>query len=173
VITDDGTLIVAETFGARFTAFTIADDGALTDRRIWAQVEPTPEPRRHGDDARRRHVRARRLHARRGGHIWAANALAGALPASRPAARSSRRSRCPTASACFACQLGGEDGRTLVACAAPDFHEEARKAASGGGAARDHRRRPARGPAVGQLSSAASTSAATSAAVAGGSGGSP
>lgn len=25
--------------------------------------------------------------------------------------------------------LGGEDGRTLVACAAPDFHEEARSAA--------------------------------------------
>jgi hypothetical protein len=30
----------------------------------------------------------------------------------------------------FACGLGGEDGRTLVACAAPDFHEEARKAAN-------------------------------------------
>jgi hypothetical protein len=29
----------------------------------------------------------------------------------------------------FACGLGGEDGRTLVACAAPDFYEEARSAA--------------------------------------------
>ena len=29
----------------------------------------------------------------------------------------------------FACGLGGEDGRTLIACAAPDFHEEARSAA--------------------------------------------
>ena len=29
----------------------------------------------------------------------------------------------------FACALGGPDGRTLLACAAPDFHEEARAAA--------------------------------------------
>jgi hypothetical protein len=29
----------------------------------------------------------------------------------------------------FACGLGGDDGRTLVACAAPDFQEEARSAA--------------------------------------------
>ena len=29
----------------------------------------------------------------------------------------------------FACGLGGEDGRTLIACAAPDFHEHARAAA--------------------------------------------
>ncbi len=29
----------------------------------------------------------------------------------------------------FACGLGGEDGRTLIACAAPDFYEEARSAA--------------------------------------------
>lgn len=28
-----------------------------------------------------------------------------------------------------ACGLGGEDGRTLIACAAPDFYEEARAAA--------------------------------------------
>ena len=29
----------------------------------------------------------------------------------------------------YACGLGGADGRTLYACAAPDFHAEARKAA--------------------------------------------
>jgi sugar lactone lactonase YvrE len=29
----------------------------------------------------------------------------------------------------FACMLGGTDGRTLLMCAAPDFHEESRKAA--------------------------------------------
>src|SRR3954465_8343627 len=40
VITDDGTLIVAETFAARFSAFTIQSDGALADRRVWAQVQP-------------------------------------------------------------------------------------------------------------------------------------
>ena len=40
VITPDGrTLIVGETFGARLTAFDIADDGSLSGRRIWAQLE--------------------------------------------------------------------------------------------------------------------------------------
>ena len=44
VITPDGrTLIVGETAGARYTAFTIEDDGSLTDRRVWAQVAETPE----------------------------------------------------------------------------------------------------------------------------------
>ena len=39
VITDDGsTLIVGESMGARFTAFTITHDRGLTDRRVWAEV---------------------------------------------------------------------------------------------------------------------------------------
>jgi len=43
VITDDGTFIVAETFAARFTAFDVQPDGSLDRRRIWAQVQPSPE----------------------------------------------------------------------------------------------------------------------------------
>ena len=40
VITPDGTmLIVGETMGARYTAFTITADGLLTDRRVWAAIE--------------------------------------------------------------------------------------------------------------------------------------
>ena len=43
VITDDGTtLIVGETMGCRYTAFTIGADGTLSDRRVWAQLAPTP-----------------------------------------------------------------------------------------------------------------------------------
>jgi sugar lactone lactonase YvrE len=39
VITPDGaTLIVAETFGRRLTAFTVQPDGALIDRRVWADL---------------------------------------------------------------------------------------------------------------------------------------
>ncbi|HYD94808.1 MAG TPA: SMP-30/gluconolactonase/LRE family protein [Noviherbaspirillum sp.] len=39
VITPDGgTLIVAETFGKRLTAFDIADDGSLHRRRLWADL---------------------------------------------------------------------------------------------------------------------------------------
>lgn len=43
-ITEDGkTLIVAETFAARLTAFDIAEDGSLSSRRLWAQLPAPPD----------------------------------------------------------------------------------------------------------------------------------
>src|ERR671926_1564864 len=42
VITDDGVLLVDESFGNRITAFDIAPDGALTDRRGWAAFGAPP-----------------------------------------------------------------------------------------------------------------------------------
>ena len=40
MLTDDGrTLVVGETFGARMTAFDVADDGSLSNRRVWAQLD--------------------------------------------------------------------------------------------------------------------------------------
>jgi sugar lactone lactonase YvrE len=38
VTSDDSTLIVAESYGRRLTAFTIDDDGRLRDRRVWADL---------------------------------------------------------------------------------------------------------------------------------------
>src|SRR6185295_12597254 len=39
VITPDGrTLIVGESYGGRLTAFDVAGDGALSGRRVWAQL---------------------------------------------------------------------------------------------------------------------------------------
>jgi len=35
---DDKTLIIAETFAARLTAFDITEDGSLTNRRVWASL---------------------------------------------------------------------------------------------------------------------------------------
>ena len=93
VITDDGTLIVAETFGARFTAFTIQPDGALTDRRIWAQVEPTPEPGDTETMLGAITLRARRLRARRrGAHLGGQRARRRAVPR-RPRRRDRRGDR--------------------------------------------------------------------------------
>ena len=42
VLTDDGVLLVAETFGNRVTAFDVAADGSLSGRRTWAQFGPVP-----------------------------------------------------------------------------------------------------------------------------------
>ncbi|MFX1499585.1 MAG: SMP-30/gluconolactonase/LRE family protein [Promethearchaeota archaeon] len=39
---DDKTLIVAETYAFRLTAFDILDDGSLTKRRVWANLESLP-----------------------------------------------------------------------------------------------------------------------------------
>ena len=129
VITDEGTLIIAETFGARLTAFTIQPDGTLTDRRVWAQIDPTPEP------ADTPTMLGAITFAPDGcaldaeGHIWAANALGGPLSRIAPGGQIVDEVAIPEGLGVFACGLGGEDGRTLMACAAPDFHEEARKAA--------------------------------------------
>jgi sugar lactone lactonase YvrE len=44
VITDDGsTLIIAESLGMRLTAFDIATDGSLENRRVWAQLDAVPD----------------------------------------------------------------------------------------------------------------------------------
>lgn len=38
VVADGSTLIVAESYAARLTAFEIADDGSLSNRRVWADL---------------------------------------------------------------------------------------------------------------------------------------
>jgi sugar lactone lactonase YvrE len=129
VITDDGMLIVAETFAARFTAFRIQQDGTLTDRHVWAQVEPSPEP------ADTPTMLGAVTFAPDGcaldaeGHVWAANALGGPLSRVAPGGEVVDEIAIPNGLGVFACGLGGDDGRTLIACAAPDFDEAARSAA--------------------------------------------
>ena len=129
VITDEGTLIVAETFAARLTAFDIQPDGLLANRRVWAQVQPSPEP--GGTEAMLSAVSFApdgcALDAE--GHVWAANALGAAVCRVAPGGQIVEEVAMPEGLGVFACGLGGDDGRTLIACAAPDFHEAARKAA--------------------------------------------
>lgn len=43
VTNDNRTLIIAESHGKCLTAFTIAEDGGLSDRRIWAAVDGHPD----------------------------------------------------------------------------------------------------------------------------------
>jgi sugar lactone lactonase YvrE len=125
VITPDGrTLIVAETAGARFTAFTIQADGSLADRRIWAQVAPTPElggtlqeamaQLRFGPDGCA-------LDAE--GHIWAADEVNARCARVAPGGEIVDEVAAPDGLGFFACMLGGDDGRTLLICAAPHFLE--------------------------------------------------
>jgi sugar lactone lactonase YvrE len=44
VTADDSTLIVAESYGHKLTAFDIAADGSLSRQRVWAQLDETAAP---------------------------------------------------------------------------------------------------------------------------------
>jgi sugar lactone lactonase YvrE len=127
VITPDGrTLIVGETAGARYTAFTLEETGALTDRRVWAQIAPTPEigplpeviaALRFGPDGCALDTEE---------HIWAADGVGTRCSRIAPGGAIVDEISAPAGLAFFACMLGGADGRTLLLCAAPDFAEHAR-----------------------------------------------
>lgn len=100
VTNDDPTLIVAESYAGRLTAFRIDADGSLADRRVWADLgDAAPDgicldaegAVWYADVPHQRCVRVRE-----GGEVLAT------VEADR---------------GCFACMLGGEDGRTLFVVA--------------------------------------------------------
>jgi sugar lactone lactonase YvrE len=101
VTPDNSTLIVAESYAARLTAFEIAADGGLSNRRAWAELgEAAPDgicidaegAVWYGDVPNKRCVRVRE-----GGEVLETIELD---------------------RGCFACMLGGEDGTTLFMMAA-------------------------------------------------------
>ena len=129
VLTDDGTLIVAETFGGRLTAFDVGPDGALSGRRTFAQPRPVPEPGDLESMITGLTFAPDGIALDAEGHVWAANGVGAAVWRIAPGGEVVEEVAMPEGLGVFACALGGEDGRTLLACAAPDFSEEARSAA--------------------------------------------
>ncbi|MEY2468522.1 MAG: hypothetical protein QOF21_1220 [Actinomycetota bacterium] len=107
VITPDGaTLIVGETMGAGYVAFTINSDGSLSDRRRWAET-PGMFPDGCTADAE--------------GAIWFADAFGSQLVRVKEGGEIT--DRVPTPAPTFACMLGGDDGKTLFALCAPGFRK--------------------------------------------------
>lgn len=130
VITPDGkTLIVGETAGCRYTAFTIGADGSLTDRRVWAQLAPTPELGPLEQMLPQMTVGPDGCTLDAEGHIWAADEAGARAIRIAPGGDIVDEIPTPGGLGCFACALGGEDGRTLLLCAAPDFLESHRRQA--------------------------------------------
>jgi sugar lactone lactonase YvrE len=128
-VIDGETLIVAETMGGRLTGFTIAEDGSLTDRRVWAQISPTPELGPLGEMLSVGGFAPDGIALDGEGHVWAADALGGRVGRIAPGGEIVDEIRAPEGMGFFAAALGGSDGHTLLLCSAPDFAEEARKAA--------------------------------------------
>jgi sugar lactone lactonase YvrE len=109
VIQPDGsTLIVGETFAQRYTAFTIAEDGSLHDRRTWATLDGVA-PDGCALDA--------------DGGIWVANLSVGHGGGPGEVVRTVEGGtithRVTTPQTAYACALGGTDGNTLFVATAP------------------------------------------------------
>jgi len=103
VITPDGrTLIVGETLSGALTAFDIGADGALSNRRLWASTQPRV-PDGIALDAN--------------GHIWIANPIAPECALIAPGGEVVEV--IDTGLSCYACMLGGDDGRSLFMLTAP------------------------------------------------------
>lgn len=97
VITPDGkTLIVGESFGARLTAFDIQENGSLTNRRVWAQMDGAVPDGICLDEA---------------GGIWVASPISHEVL--RVVEGGKVTDRINIKNQAYACMLGGEDGKTL------------------------------------------------------------
>jgi sugar lactone lactonase YvrE len=125
VVTADGRLLVDETFGNRITAFDIAADGSLGNRRTWASFGGVPaEP--PASEARPQIVIAPdgcTLDAE--GCLWVADAIGGR--AIRVREGGEIIDEISPGSGVYACALGGADGHALYLSVAPDFLEANRK----------------------------------------------
>jgi sugar lactone lactonase YvrE len=127
VITPDGsTLIVGETLGNRYTAFDLAADGTLTNRRVWAQFGAVPSAVTTEEVTAQLAVAPDGCAIDAEGHIWAADAVGGRVVRVAPGGEIVDEVRAPDGLGVFACMLGGDDGRTLLLCAAPDFYAHLR-----------------------------------------------
>jgi sugar lactone lactonase YvrE len=100
-LVDDGrTLVVADSHAEQLLAFNVLDDGTLSERRIWADLDHAPDG----------------ICADADGAVWVAS-----VPGQH-CVRVREGGEVLTTVAvdrgCFACILGGEDGRTLFIAAA-------------------------------------------------------
>ena len=111
---DGGTYVVAETMASRLTAFTVDVDGGLSERREWARLAhpPSPDgPVESGPDGCCLDAED---------CIWVADAFQRRCVRIRKGGTVLDEIRVPGLGL-YACMLGGEDGRTLLLCAARNF----------------------------------------------------
>lgn len=117
VITDDGkTLIIAESLANKLTAFDIAEDGALSGRRVYAAVEG------HVPDG---------IALDSEGCIWAASPYTQSLIRIAEGGEIVDVVNIANGSP-YACALGGGDRKTLYVCVAPDHAPELTRKKRGG-----------------------------------------
>ena len=100
-LVDEGrTLVVADSHAEQLVAFEVADDGTLSGRRVWAGLEHAPDG----------------ICADADGAIWVASVPGQHCVRVREGGE--LLNMVAIDRGCFACMLGGEDGRTLFIAAA-------------------------------------------------------
>jgi sugar lactone lactonase YvrE len=113
VITPDGkTLIVGETFASRMTAFDIAADGGLSNRRVWASLPEPAVPDGCCLDVE--------------GAIWVASPTTNDVIRLHEGGEVSER--IDVGRGAYACMLGGDDRKTLFVLVSDDSDPEATRA---------------------------------------------
>ncbi|HWE07772.1 MAG TPA: SMP-30/gluconolactonase/LRE family protein, partial [Solirubrobacteraceae bacterium] len=100
-LVDDGrTLVVADSGAEQLVAFEVRDDATLSGRRVWAELEQAPDG----------------ICADADGAVWVASVPGQHCVRVREGGEV--LSTVAVDRGCFACVLGGEDGRTLFIAAA-------------------------------------------------------
>jgi sugar lactone lactonase YvrE len=124
VVTADGRLLVDETFGNRISAFGIAADGSLGERRTWASFGPLPQDSAAGGAQAGPVVAPDGCALDAEGCLWVADAMGSR--AIRVREGGEILEEVSPGAGVYACALGGSDGRTLYLSVAPDFLEARR-----------------------------------------------
>ncbi len=134
LLSDGATLVVGETLGAKYTAWTIQPDGSLADRRTWAELGTPLQADDDGNIVAFPSVAPDGCAVDADDRIWMADAVGGrvALVAGGDDGVGSILDEiaAPDGLGFFACAIGGTDGPTLLVCAAPDYFAEQRMAAT-------------------------------------------
>jgi sugar lactone lactonase YvrE len=100
LVSDSRVLIVADSYARRLVAFDVAGDGSLGGRRVWADLEHAPDG----------------ICADADGAVWVATVPGQACVRVREGGEV--LNTVAVDRGCFACMLGGKDGRTLFIAAA-------------------------------------------------------
>ena len=123
VLTPDGsTLIVAESMMNRLSAFDV-DGGQLGERRTWASFGDAPTTTDVAEALGQVDVAPDGICLDAEGAVWVADVSHARLIRVVEGGEIVDE-RTSGGVGLFACMLGGDDGRTLFACAAPSFHED-------------------------------------------------
>ncbi|MEO7077848.1 MAG: SMP-30/gluconolactonase/LRE family protein [Rhodococcus sp. (in: high G+C Gram-positive bacteria)] len=129
-MTEDGELLVDETIGNRVSAFAVRPDGSLGERRDWVKFAELPDMGDVTAALGQLVVAADGCCIDTDGTLWVADALGQRVV--HLAHGKGIIDQLEFDTGVFACGLGGDDGRTLFVCAAPDFNEHQRKVETAG-----------------------------------------